>query len=144
MTVYLLDVNILLALCDPRHLHHEPAHRWFSATGKRTWATCPVTENGFLRIASQSSYPNSPGGTSAVAALLKKLCRGPGHHFWPAAVSLRDETLFRFAVALSPNQTTDVYLLGLATRNGGKLATFDGSIPVAAVTGGERAMELLN
>jgi toxin-antitoxin system PIN domain toxin len=140
---YLLDVNVLLALCDPRHVHHEPAHRWFSATGRASWSTCPLTENGFIRIASHPTYPNSPGGAAVVAALLEKLCRGAGHRFWPDAVSLRDRAIFKLEAALSPNQTTDVYLLGLAVKNGGKLATFDGSIPAAAVLGGAGAVELI-
>ena len=52
MTPYLLDVNVLLALCDPMHVHHEAAHRWFAEKGSQAWATCPITENGFVRIAS--------------------------------------------------------------------------------------------
>ena len=143
MTAALLDVNLLLALCDPRHAHHEPAHRWFAATGKSAWATCPLTENAFIRIAGQPTYPNSPGGTPAVAALLKSFCRHRGHRFWPDAVSLRDEALFKLDRALAPNQTTDIYLLGLAVKHGGTLATFDGSIPAAVVIGGERALALV-
>ena len=144
MTVCLLDVNLLLALCDSCHVHHELAHEWFAAKGQLAWATCPITENGFIRIASQPSYPNSPGGTSCVANLLRRFCRGRGHHFWPDAVSLMDETLFKFSLTPSPNQTTDVYLLGLAVKNRGKLATLDGSIPTAVVTGGERALEVVS
>lgn len=140
---FLLDVNVLLALCDPRHVHHQSAHKWFAAVGKPAWATCPITENGFIRIASQPNYPNSPGGVASVAGLLRKFCSSGGHRFWPDAVSLLDESLFRIDRVLSPNQTTDVCLLGLAVRNGGRLATFDGSIPAAAVVGGERALDLI-
>ncbi len=58
MTIYLLDVNVLLALSDPMHIHHEAAHRWFAAKGQSAWATSPITENGFVRIASHPNYPN--------------------------------------------------------------------------------------
>ncbi|MDO9124550.1 MAG: VapC toxin family PIN domain ribonuclease, partial [Deltaproteobacteria bacterium] len=61
MTTYLLDVNLLLALSDPMHIHHELAHRWFAEKGHQAWATCPLTENGFIRIASHPNYPNRPG-----------------------------------------------------------------------------------
>lgn len=144
MKVCLLDVNLLLALCDPRHVHHELAHQWFAAKGHVAWASCPITENGFIRIASQPSYPNSPGGTACVAELLRKFCARQGHRFWADAVSLRDRSLFAFTSTSTANQTTDVYLLGLAVKNGGKLATLDGSIPAGLVMGGERALEVIS
>ena len=143
MMVFLLDVNVLLALCDPQHMHHDVAHRWFSAKGKSAWATCPITENGFIRIASHPSYPNSPGRASVAADLLREFCRRPGHHFWPDTVSLMDEALFRLAPVLSANQTTDVYLLGLAVKHGGKLATLDRSIPPSGVMHSEQSLEII-
>lgn len=139
--ICLLDVNLLLALCDPRHVHHERAHRWFSAKGRSAWATCAIVENGFIRIASHPSYPNSPGRASVTADLLRRFRRTGGHHFWSDDVSLMDQALFRLGVALTSNQTTDVYLLGLAVKHGGKLATLDTSIPTSAVIGGEFALE---
>ena len=142
--VWLLDVNMLLALCDPRHMHHEPAHRWFAEKGKSAWATCPITENGFIRIASHPSYPNSPGGVHCAAGLLRKFCGSGGHHFWSDTVSLTDESLFRFGRHLSPSQTTDVYLLGLAVKHGGKLATLDNSIPTSVVLRGEQVLEVVS
>ena len=65
MTTYLLDVNVLIALVDPAHVHHEPAHAWFSQQGSTSWATCPMTENGLLRIVGHPRYPNSPGSPGA-------------------------------------------------------------------------------
>ena len=143
MTVHLLDVNLLLALCDPRHVQHDAAHRWFGATGRRGWATCPIVENGFVRIASQPRYPNSPGGPALVTELLRKFCRHPRHVFWPDAISLLDRELFVSGSSLSSRQITDAYLLALAVRHGGRLATFDQGIPAAAVTGGTGAVELI-
>ena len=140
---YLLDVNMLLALCDPRHVHHDLAHRWFVAKGKAAWATCPIVENGLIRIASHPSYPNSPGRGSLAANILRQFCQQAGHHFWPDDVSLMDERLFRLGPILSANHTTDVYLLGLAIKHGGKLATLDGSIPTPVAIGGEAALELV-
>ncbi|NJM07844.1 type II toxin-antitoxin system VapC family toxin [Candidatus Gracilibacteria bacterium] len=141
MTTYLLDVNLLLALSDPMHLHHEAAHRWFITRGQASWATCPLTENGFVRVASHPSYPNRPGDTPLVIALLRQLCLRTGHNFWPASVSLRDILLP--GALLTHNHITDVYLLGLAQAQGGKLATFDQRLPATAIRSGERALELL-
>ena len=141
MTTYLLDVNVLLALCDPRHVHHESAHRWFQSTGRHAWATCPLTENGFIRIASQPRYPNSPGGPGAVGAVLRKFCASPAHVFWPDGVSLLDNQRIDWDRLLSHAHITDVYLLALAVNHKGKLATLDTAIPATAVAGGAEALE---
>ena len=140
---YLLDVNLLLALCDPRHVHHECAHRWFHGIGKQEWATCPITENGFIRIASQPRYPNSPGGVAVVKAVLREFCSSPRHVFWPDAITLMDGRLFPEGFLLRSSQITDVYLLALAVSNKGKLATIDTAIPAAAVMGGRKSLELI-
>ena len=143
MSVFLLDVNMLLALCDPRHLHHDAAHEWFHATGRLGWATCPITENGFIRIASNPTYPNSPGSPPVVEEILRTFCKSAAHRFWPDSISFMDSSLFRPDILISHAQTTDVYLLGLAVKNDGKLATFDGHIPQDAVHGGGVALHAI-
>lgn len=139
MTVYLLDVNVLLALSDPMHVHHDAAHAWFAASGRAAWATCPITENGFVRVASHPQYPNRPGDAQAALAVLRQFCALDGHTFWPDDVSLRD--VVGRAVGITHGQITDVYLLGLAARRGGKLATFDRRLAASAVRGGVDALE---
>ncbi len=141
MTPYLLDVNLLLALSDPMHIHHESAHRWFAEKGQEAWATCPLTENGFVRIASHPNYPNRPGDVAAVLAILRQFCKIRGHHFWTEDISIL-QTLEVDAV-ITHAQITDVYLLGLAVHNRGELATLDRRIPVDAVRGGRKAHELI-
>jgi toxin-antitoxin system PIN domain toxin len=141
VTTYLLDVNLLLALTDPMHVHHESAHRWFAEKGRQDWATCPLTENGFIRIASHPAYPNRPGDLPAVLAILRQLCEVPGHRFWTEDISILK---FLQPHAIIPNsQITDVYLLGLAAHKRGKLATMDQRIAVDAVRGGGEALELI-
>jgi toxin-antitoxin system PIN domain toxin len=142
MTTYLLDVNVLLALSDPMHLHHDVAHRWFALRGQVSWATCPLTENGFVRVASHPNYPNRPGDAPAVMALLRRLCTRSGHTFWPDLVSLR--IILPPTVILTHNQITDAYLLGLAVAQGGKLATCDQRVPVAVIPGGDAALEFIS
>jgi toxin-antitoxin system PIN domain toxin len=131
----LLDVNLLIALFDETHVHHEAAHDWFSDNRQRGWVTCPFTENGFIRIVSQS-LPGRPAveRPGALAAHLRGLCTASDHVFWSASVSLRDPKIFDLSAAPS-RHLTDIYLAGLALANGGVLATFDRSIPLKAVVG---------
>ncbi len=141
MTTFLLDINVLLALADPAHIHHELAHAWFKRTGKRSWATCPVTENGFIRIASHPQYPNRPGGPREVARLLQVIAALPGHQFWPDAMSILE--FFPRDRAIPHSQITDLYLLGLALHQGGKLATLDRRIAAELLNGGRSALTVI-
>ncbi len=108
---YLLDVNVLIALIDPAHLQHDRAHDWFAATGKDAWATCPITENGVLRIVSHVRYPNSPGTPAAVAEVLSIVFAVGGHVSWPDDISLLDRQRIDAARLLDSSQVTDTYLL---------------------------------
>jgi len=141
VTTYLLDINLLLALSDPMHVHHEAAHRWFAETGSQAWATCALTENGFVRIASHPRYPNRPGEAATVLEILRQFCAAAGHHFWTEDISIRD--LIRPDAFVTHAQITDVYLRGLAVHKGGKLATLDQRLPVKATQGGSEALELI-
>jgi len=141
MTTCLLDINLLLALSDPMHIHHPLAHRWFAEKGQHAWATCPLTENGFIRIASHPNYPNRPGDVTAVLAIFRQLCEAPGHRFWPEDTSILQ--ILEPDAIITHAQITDVYLLGLAVHKRGKLATLDQRIPVDAVRGGRKALELI-
>lgn len=141
MTTYLLDVNLLLALSDPMHIHHESVHRWFAEKGQQSWATCPLTENGFIRVASHPNYPNRPGDVTAVLDIFRQLCEAPGHHFWPEGISILQ--ILESDAIITHAQITDVYLLGLAVHKKGKLATLDQRIPADAVPGGRKALELI-
>lgn len=143
MTVYLLDVNVLIALVDPNHVQHETAHTWFQATGRKGFATCPITENGLLRIVGHPRYPNGPGTPAAVAATLGALRALPGHHFWPDSISLVDAEYVNAELLSSHTQTTDTYLLALAKANGGQLASMDSRLVTAAIAGGENALTLI-
>jgi toxin-antitoxin system PIN domain toxin len=135
--VHLLDVNVLVALFDPDHVHHEVAHDWFADQRKGGWATSPTTENGFVRVLSNPAYGGAVMRASDVVDRLRTF-RSSGHHrFWPDTVSLGDDTLFRVAHVRGHRQLTDVYLLGLAVRMKGRLATFDRAIPVDAVAGAD-------
>ncbi|MFP5231155.1 MAG: TA system VapC family ribonuclease toxin [Acidobacteriota bacterium] len=143
MTRFLLDVNVLIALMDPAHVQHDRAHEWFGRFGKRAWASCPLTENGVLRIVGHARYPNSPGTPAAVAELMATFLAHPGHEFWPDAVTLLDRQRVDAARLLDSAQVTDSYLLALAASHGGKLATFDRQLVADAVMNGQQSLHLI-
>ena len=130
----LLDVNVLVALLDGSHLHHRAATDWLVAHTREGWASCPLTQNGCLRILSLPSYPN-PQPTASVAQRLGQAVADATHAFWPDAFSLLDEGRLAWDRVLSSRQITDAYLLALATANGGRLVTFDRGIGIGAVAG---------
>ncbi|GAB3781618.1 TA system VapC family ribonuclease toxin [Dyella agri] len=137
-TTWLLDVNVLLALLDPTHAHHAAAHGWF-ATARESWASCNLTQNGALRIMSHPRYGNAVASVALAAELLAELCSQPGHVRWSADLSLLDSPLVDRTRLLSSSQVTDTYLLALAVKHGGRLATFDKRLVTSAVRGGEAA-----
>jgi toxin-antitoxin system PIN domain toxin len=141
---YLLDVNVLIALIDPAHIQHDAAHDWFAAHGKKAWATCPLTQNGVVRIVGHVRYPNSPGTPAAVAQLMASLCALSGHVFWPDDISLFDNKKVNPTRLLSSAQVIDSYLLALACVHGGKLATFDRRLITDAVHGGAKGLHLIS
>ena len=141
--VFLLDINVLIALIDPAHVQHDKAHAWFAAKGQKAWATCPITENGVLRIVGHPRYPNSPGSPAAVADLLAAFLGLPGHAFWPDDVSLFDREHVNSARLLDSAHLTDSYLLALARVHHGQLATFDIRLVTDAVVQGNRALHLI-
>jgi len=140
--VALLDVNVLVALFDPDHVHHEAAHTWFAANRSAGWATCPLTENGVVRVLSNPGYSTTAERPAQVIERLRVFCESGDHAFWPDAVSLCDTTTFRSTLPIAHRQLTDVYLLGLAKKQAGRLATFDRHIPLGVLVGA-RADHLL-
>lgn len=130
----LLDVNMLLALFDSQHTHHAPAARWRVMHKEMGWASCALTANGFVRIITGPSYPRPTNLTEAVRVLAAQMAF-PEHVFWADDISITDPDIFDHGRILGPNQLTDVYLLALAVKNGGRLVTFDRGLPIAAVRG---------
>jgi uncharacterized protein len=143
VTTFLLDVNVLIALVDPAHVQHDDAHAWFSRVGKRNFATCPITENGLLRIVGHPKYPNSPGPPSVVADLLTAVRALPGHHFWPDNISVADREHVDVGFLSNHSRVTDSYLLALARAHSGRLATMDHKLASDAIPEGEMSLELI-
>lgn len=143
MTRYLLDVNVLIALIDPAHVHHDAAHDWFGRKGRGAFATCPITENGLLRIVGHPKYPGSPGPPNVVAETLRAMCAMDGHAFWPDDLSLVDTGFVDSTQLTSHSRVTDSYLLALARAHKGRLATFDARFASEPVDEGRRYLELI-
>jgi toxin-antitoxin system PIN domain toxin len=141
VTRHLFDVNVVIALIDPLHVHHERAHRWFAARGADSWHTSPTVQNGVLRIVGHAKYPTSQP-TPVVMASVESLVAHPGHVFLPDAVSLLDSAVNAERL-LSSGQITDTYLLHLASSNGAQLATFDARLVTSAVADGDAALFLI-
>lgn len=128
----LLDVNVLIALLDAAHVYHCNARAWLEANIEQGWASCPLTQNGCIRILSQPAYP----GAQPPAAIAARLAEATGtrwHEFWPDELSLLEPRCVDWQHVLGSRQLTDVYLLALAVRRGGRLVTLDRAVPLAAV-----------
>ena len=134
----LLDVNVLIALLDADHSLHARAMHWLEANARAGWASCPITENGCLRIMSHASYPNALP-VQAVVERLAEARAGGFHEFWPDDVSLLDRRVADAARIHGPRQITDIYLLALAVRHGGHFVTLDNSVAHVAVIGAEKS-----
>lgn len=125
---------MLLALLDSDHVDHERARRWLEREIESGWASCAITQNGFVRIISQPRYP-SPVPVAQAMARLARAAETSSHEFWPCSVSLLNDQVIERERMLGPKQVTDVYLLALAVTNGGRFVTFDQAVPLAAVRG---------
>ncbi|GHC54087.1 TA system VapC family ribonuclease toxin [Roseibacillus persicicus] len=139
--ITLLDTNVLIALAYEQNPFHLKAKTLFRGLFKTGWATCPLTENGFVRILGNPNIENGPGSTKASRDLLFALCAAPGHQFWPDSISLLDEE--RFPQLGGVKALTDQYLLALAIENQGRMATFDKRIDASLVPGGAQALMVL-
>lgn len=124
----LLDVNVLVALAWPNHIHHTRAHDWFASSRRAGWATCPLTQSGFVRVSSNAAAIPDARTPGEAVALLRRIVRLPGHTFWPDDVAASEECDAVFARVVGYRQVTDAHLLALAIRRGGRLATFDAGI----------------
>ena len=124
----LLDVNVLIALTWPNHVHHEAAKSWFAKVRGNGWATCPLTEAGLVRVSCNPSAVKESVSPADAIALLDRLRRLESHAFWAMEHSITALPRGILARIQGYRQITDAMLLGLAAQHGGRLATFDTGI----------------
>ncbi len=134
----LLDINVLLALFDSDHVDHTRTRDWLAAEIGHGWASCAITQNGFMRVISQPRYP-SPIPVAQAMMRLTGATQSEHHEFWPCELSLLDQGVVDPTRVHGPRQVTDVYLLALALAHGGRFVTFDRTIPLEAVAGADIA-----
>jgi toxin-antitoxin system PIN domain toxin len=132
MKGYLLDTNVLIALLWPSHAQHDRAVKWFARHRGKTWATCPLTETGFVRIVSNPAFSRDAVTPREAAGVLAANAAAKDHQFWPDEEPFVEAAAFAGTRLVGHQQVTDAYLLGLALRRGGMLATLDERI--AALT----------
>jgi toxin-antitoxin system PIN domain toxin len=128
LSAYLLDVNLLIALAWPNHVHHELAHRWFREHRSEGWATCPVTQSGFVRVSSNRRAIAQARTPAEAIALLQRIVALPHHEFWTDDVAIAVSEHVAPQSLLTHGQVTDAHLIALALGRGGRLATLDAGI----------------
>lgn len=133
----LLDVNVLIALIDPAHKFHRTAKAWASTYAASGWASCPLTQNGCIRVVSQPSYPQPVHLLDAIQTL-QVLCQSALHQFWSDDLSLLDTQVFDHSKIHGHRQLTDLYLLALAVKHQACFVTFDDAIALSAVKGAKK------
>ena len=132
MSVSLLDVNVLIASVYEWHVAHDIAYAWWLESGGRKWATCPLTQAGFVRIVSNASFHPQRADVAEALQLLSDITERSGHRFWPMDITF-SEAVQPFQERLfGHRQVTDAYLLGLTIKNKGRLVTLDRGIEVLA------------
>ena len=127
MKVGLLDVNMLIALAWPSHVHHRLAQEWFGGNSSDGWATCPLTQCAFVRISSNEKIIPEAVAPKTALALLGEITGMKTHVFWPDDICLPGEDV-PSDLLVGHRQVTDAYLLGLAIRHGGRLITLDSGV----------------
>ncbi len=127
MTPALLDVNMLIAMTWPTHIHHQVAKKWFVENCEKGWATCPITEGGFVRISSNKKCIEDAVQPTEARKVLLEISRMGRHIFWKDDLSYHSEQI-PFTYLTGHRQVTDAYLLGLAIQNKGRLVTLDQGI----------------
>ena len=130
---HLLDVNVLLALAWPNHIHHRAAREWFAHSSASGWATCPLTESGFIRVSSNRRATPDARSPREAALLLSRICALPRHAFVSDGVSLATMGELLGQVAHGSAHVTDTHLVVLARDHGLSFLTFDrGAADIAA------------
>lgn len=128
----LLDLNVLIALAEPGHQHHEKARAWFLSSPVGGWGICPFTEAGFLRVTTDPAYRPGPHTMEEAAALIQTLKRYPGYRYWGINDSWVTLTAPFATRIVGHQQITDAYLLGLAIKENGVLVTLDSGLKYLA------------
>jgi uncharacterized protein len=143
MTRYLLDTNVLIPLLWPKHTGQARVRAWFTSNAAKSFATCALTQAGFLRITCSPFITGERFSLSDAQELLLDFINRPAHTFWPTTISCFEATASFERRMHGPKQITDGYLLGIAQHHGGKLATMDKAVKSLAGPKHSHLVELI-
>ena len=143
MSRFLLDVNVLVALCWPEHRFHEVVQDWFGKNARKGWATCPMTQAGFLRVVSNPAFSSRAVSPIEAIRALSMTLQHPAHQFWPDDLLATDALRVFGGRIVGHQQITDAYLLSLAIDKKGKLVTLDRSVAALLPEGQDGHVVLL-
>ena len=130
----MLDTNLLLALAWPNHQHHAEAHAWFAAHGQKGWATCALTQLGFIRLSANPAYTPDAVSPREAAALLRRWTQLKSHSFWASPAADDPAT---YVHSIGHQQVNDAWLVAVARHHLGRLVTFDTRLPAHAIDPGQ-------
>ncbi|NJK62631.1 MAG: VapC toxin family PIN domain ribonuclease [Synechococcaceae cyanobacterium SM2_3_1] len=139
---FLLDLNLLIALAWPSHIHHRLAQVWFRENRSLGWSTCPLTQTGFIRISSNPKFIDGAVSPSEAIGLLQQVTQAEDHKFWPDTLDFTQGSEMGTLQIIGHRQVTDAYLLALAIHHHGKLATLDQAIAALIADTTRRAHHL--
>jgi hypothetical protein len=143
VTVALLDVNVLVALGWPNHVHHEAAHAWFAENQGQGWATCPLTEGGFIRVSSNPKVTPEARRPGEALELLRRIAELPHHVFWDDSTSFTSSPHVDAERWIGYRQVTDAHLLAVALAHGGSVATFDRGLSAVVPAAADRELAVV-
>jgi uncharacterized protein len=126
MAIHLLDVNVLVALAWSNHVHYAAAREWFAKNAAQGWATCPITQAGFVRVSANPRIVQASLTPAEALMTLSQMISHPAHVFWPDSLSV--DVALQNQLLSGYRQVTDAYLAALAIHHNGRLATFDRAV----------------
>ena len=143
MATHLLDVNALIALGWSAHDHHDAMAVWFNQHAKLGWATCAITQAGFVRVLSQPALGEGASTVAELAQALERNLAHPAHRLLALDFDFADVLACCTGGVVGHRQVTDAYLLTAAVRGGMKLITFDSGLGTLLATSAERSAHIL-
>jgi uncharacterized protein len=126
--IALLDVNVLIALAWPEHVFHAVVVQWFDQRADQGWATCSITESGFIRVSANAKVVGAPVRPSEAAELLRQLQMVGSHTFWVDDVAPSQSPLMPLDRLTGNKHVADAHLLALSRRHQGSIATLDRAV----------------
>ncbi len=142
MSSHLLDVNALIALLWEDHSFHGNMARWFARHARAGWATCAITQSGFIRVMMQPALAQHGRTLADLADVLAHNVAQPSHRLLSLDFAFADVLACCTGGVVGHRQVTDAYLLTAAMRAGMKLLSFDRGLGALLASPAERSVHI--